>query len=385
MIRRGSQDDGARGGLARISSQWLKGEEVFGLEGGGRWDSMNTIGTAEGVKSGKIDPKTLDRVQAFMEQTVAVRLKNDLNEAVSLLLEAGGKLFGASIGYAGECSGNVFQVRHRMKEGVVSKFRIPLVLEGASFLKDMFEASVPYIGNEPAQDPMVPSVLKTVFFRNVIGIPVKAGELQFGFLFSGIPGSSMEVALAQKQFVEIFNLQASSTLSNLALRSEPKHQTQKDAAAEVKDKEALHRYLEETFRKREPHELTLMLLIDIDQLKDINEKYGWAAGNSAIQAVMSCLREIENEKCKTFRIDSDEFMLVINVVSPLKGLRLAEEIQNKLSVFKMPGGSITVSIGVSYCGSDSNSFEELLEGAEEALGRAKNQGKATVEINRMVS
>ena len=195
----------------------------------------------------------------------------------------------------------------------------------------------------------------------------------------------MEVALAQKQFVEIFNLQASSTLSNLALQSEPKHQTQKDAAAEVKDKEALHRYLEETFRKREPHELTLMLLIDIDQLKDINEKYGWAAGNSAIQAVMSCLREIENEKCKTFRIDSDEFMLVINVVSPLKGLRLAEEIQNKLSVFKMPGGSITVSIGVSYCGSDSNSFEELLEGAEEALGRAKNQGKATVEINRMVS
>jgi diguanylate cyclase (GGDEF)-like protein len=346
---------------------------------------MNTIGSAEGVKSLGSDPKTLDRVQAFVQRTIDLRLKNDLNEAVSLLLEAGGKLFGASIGYGGERAGNVFQVRHRMKEGIVSKFRIPLVLEGSSFLKDMFDAGIPYIGNEPAQDPMVPSVLKTVFFRNVIGIPVKAGNLQFGFLFSGIPGNSMEVALAQKQYVEIFNLQASATLANLALQSEPKKQTPGDAAAEVKDKEALHRYLEETITKREPHELTLMLLIDIDQLKDINEKFGRAAGDSAIQAVFSCLREVENEKCKTFRIDSDEFMLVINVVSPLKGLRLAEEIQKKLSVYKMPGGSITVSIGVSYCGSDSTSFEELLEGAEEALGRAKSSGKATVEINRMVS
>lgn len=346
---------------------------------------MNTIGSAEGVKTLGNDPKTLDRVQAFVQRTIDLRLKNDLNEAVSLLLEAGGKLFGASIGYGGERAGNVFQVRHRMKEGVVSKFRIPLVLEGSSFLKDMFEAGVPYIGNEPAQDPMVPSVLKTVFFKNVIGIPVKAGNLQFGFLFSGIPGNSMEVALAQKQYVEIFNLQASATLANLALQVEPKKQTPLDAAAEVKDKEALHRYLEETITKREPHELTLMLLIDIDQLKDINDKFGKAAGDSAIQAVFSCLREVENEKCKTFRIDSDEFMLVINVVSPLKGLRLAEEIQKKLTMYKMPGGSITVSIGVSYCGSDSTSFEELLEGAEEALGRAKSAGKSTVEINRMVS
>jgi diguanylate cyclase (GGDEF)-like protein len=346
---------------------------------------MNTIGSAEGVKLQGIDPKTLDRVQDFVQRTIDVRLKNDLNEAVSLLLEAGGKLFGASIGYGGERAGNVFQVRHRMKEGVASKFRIPLVLEGSSFLKDMFEAGIPYIGNEPAQDPMVPSVLKTVFFRNVIGIPVKAGPLQFGFLFSGIPGNSMEVALAQKQYVEVFNLQASATLANLALQAEPKKQTPNDAAAEVKDKEALHRYLKETITKREPHELTLMLLIDIDQLKDINEKFGKAAGDSAIQAVMICLREVENEKCKTFRIDSDEFMLVINVVSPLKGLRLAEEIQKKLTMYKMPGGSITVSIGVSYCGSDSTSFEELLEGAEEALGRAKSAGKSTVEINRMVS
>jgi diguanylate cyclase (GGDEF)-like protein len=346
---------------------------------------MNTIGTAEGVKTKGLDPKTLDRVQAFVQQTIDVRLKNDLNEAVSLLLEAGGKLFGASIGYGGERAGNVFQVRHRMKEGVVSKFRIPLVLEGSSFLKDMFDAGVPYIGNEPAQDPMVPSVLKTVFFKNVIGIPVKAGALEFGFLFSGIPGNSMEVALAQKQYVEIFNLQASATLANLALQSAPKHQTHSDAAAEVKDKEALHRYLEETITKREPHELTLMLLIDIDRLQNINERFGRAAGDSAIQAVMSCLREVENEKCKTFRIDSDEFMLVINVVSPLKGLRLAEEIQKKLTMYKMPGGSITVSIGVSYCGSDSTSFEELLEGAEEALGRAKSAGASTVEINRMVS
>jgi diguanylate cyclase (GGDEF)-like protein len=227
---------------------------------------------------------------------------------------------------------------------------------------------------------MVPSVLKTVFYRNVIGIPVKAGSLQFGFLFSGIPGNSLEVASAQKQYVEIFHLQASATLANLALQAEPKHQSQTDAAAELQDKEALHRYLEETLLKREP-----MLLIDIDQLKDINEKYGRAAGDSAIQAVISCLREIENDKCKTFRIDSDEFMMVINVVSPLKGLRLAEEIQKRLTVYKVPGGSITVSIGVSYCGSDSNAFEELLEGAEEALGRAKNSGKSSVEINRMVS
>ncbi len=151
------------------------------------------------------------------------------------------------------------------------------------------------------------------------------------------------------------------------------------------DKQALNRYLEETLIKREPHEFTMMLLIDLDHLKEINERYGQAAGDSAIQAVASCLREMENEKRKAFRIDSDEFVAVINVASPLNGLRLAEEIQRKLSVFKMPEGSITVSIGVSYCGSDTTSFEELLEGAEEALSKAKNAGRACVEINRLVS
>jgi len=343
------------------------------------------MSTTQGLKPGGIDPNTLDRMQEFMQQTLNARLKNDLNEAVGLLLEAGGKLLGASIGYGGERAANVFQVRHRMKGGIVSKFRIPLVLEGSSFLKDMFDAGVPYISHEPAMDPMVPSVLKTVFLRNVIAIPVKAGLFQFGFLFSGIPGNSLEMAMAQKQCVEIFHLQVAATLANLAFQTETKRESETEASAQFTDKQALNHYLEETLIKREPHEFTMMLLIDLDHLKEINERYGQAAGDSAIQAVASCLREMENEKCKAFRIDSDEFMAVINVASPRNGLRLAEEIQRKLSVFKMPEGSISVSIGVSYCGSDTTSFEELLEGAEEALSRAKNAGRACVEINRLVS
>jgi diguanylate cyclase (GGDEF)-like protein/PAS domain S-box-containing protein len=135
--------------------------------------------------------------------------------------------------------------------------------------------------------------------------------------------------------------------------------------------------------KRHPHEAAAVLFIDIDDFKVVNDCYGHAIGDVLIKEVSNRLRACMRSDGTIARMGGDEFtVLVEDVTDPSDAIRVAERIQSSferpfilegLEVFK------SMSIGIALT-SPGTSAEAVLQNADIAMYRAKDQGKARSEL-----
>ena len=133
---------------------------------------------------------------------------------------------------------------------------------------------------------------------------------------------------------------------------------------------------------RHKHELGLML-VDLDHLGQINEHLGQAKGDEAIrhvaQVIKSTLRDIDI----ACRYGGEELGIILPETPHGNLLEVAERVRTAVREQTAPGvGTITVSIGVSSFPSLADSFQSLVEGAEQALDIAKYEGRDRVVLVR---
>lgn len=136
--------------------------------------------------------------------------------------------------------------------------------------------------------------------------------------------------------------------------------------------------------RRYQHPLSLAI-VDIDHFKQINDTYGHLAGDRALQEVAdACLKTLRRVDLVS-RFGGEEMLFLMpetsqgHAVQAMERLRQAVE---KLQITTPRGtASITVSIGMaSLLDSGPIDFEVLLDRADQALYRAKNNGRNQVAI-----
>jgi len=119
-----------------------------------------------------------------------------------------------------------------------------------------------------------------------------------------------------------------------------------------------------------------LLVVDVDRLKDINDRHGHRAGSQALQAVGRALRSGGRATDLSARVGGDEFALLAPNTSRGAAAALAERIR---ALVAEGGDGVTVSLGIatleSARGSDPRA---LLDGADAALYDAKRQGRNRV-------
>ena len=94
----------------------------------------------------------------------------------------------------------------------------------------------------------------------------------------------------------------------------------------------------------------IIVVIDLDQLKVINDTSGHQVGDEAIRTVARALTERIRANDQAFRIGGDEFALIIHgSASSTIEARLAQPIP-----FRKPFGSLTISVGSATCGVDTH-------------------------------
>ena len=123
-----------------------------------------------------------------------------------------------------------------------------------------------------------------------------------------------------------------------------------------------------------------LLIIDIDDFKNINDTYGHNIGDEVLVKVSESLKTMVSDKGITCRLGGDEFTIAlidINNIGIIKDI--AERILTSIKNIKLeidPSFSVSVSIGIHYI-KDYNdiSFESLYNLADDALYKAKEKGK----------
>jgi diguanylate cyclase (GGDEF)-like protein/PAS domain S-box-containing protein len=126
-------------------------------------------------------------------------------------------------------------------------------------------------------------------------------------------------------------------------------------------------------------QLLLLLMIDLDQFKGVNDALGHQAGDLLLQMTAQRLRSVCRESDFVARLGGDEFALMQqNVASPTVGGLLAEKLLAELARSFAIGDSevvISASIGISVCPLDATAPDLLLKKADLALYHAKEAGR----------
>jgi len=132
-------------------------------------------------------------------------------------------------------------------------------------------------------------------------------------------------------------------------------------------------------RRRETPRYAL-LLVDIDDFKKINDRFGHQVGDVVLRAIASALRTATGDRI--FRVGGDELAVLLAGCSPEDALRVAERLRaivQRLDVLDQM--RVTVSIGVAHTGPPVVAFEEhehVYAAADRALYGAKWSGKNRV-------
>ncbi|MCW0233131.1 MAG: GGDEF domain-containing protein [Ferrovibrio sp.] len=121
-----------------------------------------------------------------------------------------------------------------------------------------------------------------------------------------------------------------------------------------------------------------LLLIDIDRFKEINDRFGHAAGDSVLRTVVALVADRVRRLDRLFRIGGDEFLLLLPDTNGAAARALAEELRGLIAGTVIPGASsVTVSIGLAML-APGQQMDAWMHEADAALYAAKQQGRDRV-------
>jgi diguanylate cyclase (GGDEF)-like protein/putative nucleotidyltransferase with HDIG domain len=133
------------------------------------------------------------------------------------------------------------------------------------------------------------------------------------------------------------------------------------------------------------HERPLaLLMIDLDLLREINNKFGHLAGDAVIRGIAEVFREHLRHYDVPSRFGGEEYSVLLPETSPEQALEIAERIRATVASHRFMVETVaepiqaTVSVGVACYPGDATDQTELVHQADLAVYRAKLQGRNRV-------
>ena len=131
------------------------------------------------------------------------------------------------------------------------------------------------------------------------------------------------------------------------------------------------------------HETFAVLLVDVDELKVLNDRFGHQAGSAAIQTVANAIRRVVRTSDCVARFGGDEFVMILKDADRAGAQIVANRLRSVLGEERLagvPDARVTVSIGISLFGEDGTTSEELLAKADDAMYADKRSRKELVSV-----
>lgn len=132
----------------------------------------------------------------------------------------------------------------------------------------------------------------------------------------------------------------------------------------------------------------LLLLLDIDHFKRINDTHGHHAGDQVLRTIADCLARCVRPVDTVARYGGEEFAVILPHCRPVFGQAVAERIREAIAALTIPVAPLqtlraTISIGGAYAPEWVRSTAELwIERADQQLYRAKTGGRNRVCLDQ---
>jgi diguanylate cyclase (GGDEF)-like protein len=218
-------------------------------------------------------------------------------------------------------------------------------------------------------------------YKTYMIVPLLAKDQIIGAMMISKKLSGEEFGQGEKDFINTL-----ASLAALALRN-ARHYEQ--AITDAMTKLYLKRYFQlrlddEIKRAERYHNKLTLLMSDIDHFKSVNDTYGHTKGDEVLIAVAKAIKENFRDVDVPARYGGEEFSVIMPEVSKEEAVipseRLRKAVESIPFVLNGVNVKVTISIGLAEYHRDAQTPLQLIEAADAALYRSKENGRNQITL-----
>jgi diguanylate cyclase (GGDEF)-like protein len=234
-------------------------------------------------------------------------------------------------------------------------------------------------------DTVVDKILKNIRTKSIMVMPLLPQQMEFGWLL--VFSTREDTYESEIRFLNLFAKQVELAITITNLFQVVKNQAVTDGLTGLHNRRYFEEFLQkEVIRANRLKQAFTIISLDLDHLKEINDKYGHSYGDIAITAVADVLKANARAIDVVSRIGGEEFSIILPSVDSAGGMIAAERIRKAIENTKLDKiGKITASIGVATFFKHSDNADELLELADQAMYMSKRNGRNRVTLAKPIS
>jgi diguanylate cyclase (GGDEF)-like protein len=175
-------------------------------------------------------------------------------------------------------------------------------------------------------------------------------------------------------------------LSNTRLREELQYLSVRDDLTGLFNRRYMEETLEREFMQAERNRTPISIIIlDVDFFKNFNDNYGHKVGDHVLIQLANMLAGNIRKGDIVCRYGGEEFLIIMPGASGIRAIERAEKLREKVEndlIIKHNGHrlNITISLGTAACPDNGNTHEEVMKAADDALYKAKENGRNMVVL-----
>ena len=151
-----------------------------------------------------------------------------------------------------------------------------------------------------------------------------------------------------------------------------------DATSKVFSRAFLDDYLlKHTIMERN----TAIFMIDIDEFKQVNDKYGHTFGDRGLQHISEIIKSCIRPSDMIARYGGDEFIIIMQDIDRTATISIADRIKNCVASTRFNGVQFTVSVGVHWTQNRGITHRDAISIADKFMYMAKQKGGNGVKIS----
>jgi diguanylate cyclase (GGDEF)-like protein len=221
--------------------------------------------------------------------------------------------------------------------------------------------------------------------ESILAVPVKLKGKIIGMI-SAQSYQPQAYTQDDQELLEMLAAHAAIAFENARLFAQSQKLASTDSLTTIYNRRRFFELAEREFKRAIRFERPLaMIMLDVDNFKNINDNYGHPSGDRALSEIAKiCLHELRDVDIFG-RYGGDEFIALLPETTLTQATNIAErvriEIQNsKLTLPNNAVISTTVSLGVVSLDASCGSLSILMERADQALYKSKQSGRNQVNV-----
>ncbi len=234
---------------------------------------------------------------------------------------------------------------------------------------------------ETAEAAPLRSLCRRLGLPPPVAVPLAAGSRVVGLLELADPGPDAVDVEEDRVVLDLFAVQAVQAVRLARAYRTVRLGTLRDALTGVANHGSFQETLRhEIARHERSAENLVLLMVDLDDFKAVNDRFGHPVGDAVLRGVVARLLESVRDMDVVARYGGEEFAVILPQTDAAQGARVAERLREAVAAAPLPAGSeeplpLTVSIGLAVYPEDAVMKEALVECADRALYAAKRTGK----------